>query len=825
MALAGGLLAPSIGYAQEEVSSAKAKGVSPWKRTRKLGGATRGAFGAGGFAVEVAAGKRRKAFVARFDGRTLSVSHADPAASEAVSVLIPASARQEQVEYELIEIAAGEKVLVLSFGGAPAYSTVLMGALPSQQTPSLLLKGYTGVESASRVVLSVVELSTEKRLLLGRQGEEPNLCGRTVLSQTRAVDAEKARFVRVAIPALSPAERDAAKTLDVGVGQAGSRPEDRKGRVEISLAPWPTSPKPAASRLFDGTTKARALPYEAAELPVLEKVQPEALVLYPAPESEATESEQEDREAWLVSEQRAFALRLPPGRREGPYVVELPAQLRGRCLGVVQGVERWIAEVRALVQVPEWSDRSTSSLIGRLAGRRGDLAARALAAREEEMQKLIGALNDLPGGARRRSVALTSGFQPATRAAFFAELVSVGTEAERKLALSELEQLEEAGVDALSARLETARPAEEKRLAMAVGQLVPERAPELLIDRLNQSAPARRLEIRRVLAGLVRDERVFRVAQKLVGDPTQTRRSRSELVRALAPLMGELSPAAKRDVLSMLRTSGFHEAYRLTNALLELSRQDAEARLIVRRWLLRHEPEASPLERAALRRHVLTSALDRDLLAPWLAELSLPLLRSDEMRVRQAAANYLVAMPIEDAAAVLANRARQDDWPQVRERVLVALGELRRPGENAEELTGVILRALKRDEAAGVRAAAAHALDREPSKSTLKGLRKALAKDESSIVRAEAARSLGRVCDKDSIGPLTRAAHSLRYGATDEADVRLGLAAVAALARLEPPDLEERLAPLRAEGVPGILRVRIERAISPVRGQCAGDSR
>jgi HEAT repeat protein len=81
-----------------------------------------------------------------------------------------------------------------------------------------------------------------------------------------------------------------------------------------------------------------------------------------------------------------------------------------------------------------------------------------------------------------------------------------------------------------------------------------------------------------------------------------------------------------------------------------------------------------------------------------------------------------------------------------------------------------------------------------------------LDKHEMPEVRERAARALGWVCDKKSIDELTEAAHHAADPASSAAARNLGVAAVFALGRLHPADLDARLAPLLDAASPPTLR-------------------
>ena len=80
-------------------------------------------------------------------------------------------------------------------------------------------------------------------------------------------------------------------------------------------------------------------------------------------------------------------------------------------------------------------------------------------------------------------------------------------------------------------------------------------------------------------------------------------------------------------------------------------------------------------------------------------------------------------------------------------------------------------------------------------------------------VRAFAARTLGAMCMHNATDRLTKLAYLAR-APVDEADDRIGIAAIEALGALHPPDLETRLAPLRAKDVRMPVRRAAERALT-----------
>ena len=86
--------------------------------------------------------------------------------------------------------------------------------------------------------------------------------------------------------------------------------------------------------------------------------------------------------------------------------------------------------------------------------------------------------------------------------------------------------------------------------------------------------------------------------------------------------------------------------------------------------------------------------------------------------------------------------------------------------------------------------------------------------EEAVIVRASAAAALGLMCDAGSLDVLTRQALQLKDPMLSSDLRSIAPIALASLSRIHPPDLAQRLAPLRGKEVPEMARRAAEAALA-----------
>lgn len=812
----------------------------------------------GAFALALPAGPTRVALSVAYEpksrGLTLSVRDQEPTAERVFTVPEFVGSK---VRSEFVPLAGGETALVLSFGEPKPYVLVLLaprkaeflaskqsatklgGSDPgngdpgsSEQLPSkpgdstspsepladaVVLKGFLVGADGVEASLTTSEAQDGFRLILSEpDADRGELCGHVARS-TRTLDAVRGRFVRVAVPLLGSGERKAAKKLSAKL-DAGGR--------DIYLGQIPSAFETDALELdplLDARTVEPALPYEAQRVSLPEGADVAALVVDVA----ETPADDATWDLWLWTERGVFEVETSDLRGAPSIVVDLPEELRSGCLAVGVGARSPFVEVRGRLpaDAPALAAAGTA-----LAAPAGELALRELAPRAAAvLLELTAGYSSLADGARTQAEALARLVEPRLAEAFWVRQLLDGNEGERIRGRARLTREEDGGRAALGRALRAAQAKDELPLAQTLAELAPAAALRPIAFRLTQRSPARRLELRKVLADLTADPAFLAEASALLTDSSISRKQKLEVLRALAPAVRRLTPAAQTAAKKLLSSATYEEAFVLVPVVLGFGDSVPEARDLLLAWSTGARLEVSPRELAALQTEILTLAAEQEACSAVLSRRALALLDDPFVRVRASAAACLAVShgalgPEPKLAAALAARAKRDEWPAVREASLGALGSLRRDaklGAVAETAEAAVLRALAKDPEPSVRSRAARTLTERPTEASLTALRRSLTKDDHAAVQAEAARSLGLLCDQEALGALTAAARGITRGARDEADVRLALNAVTALSRLDPPDLAARIAPLTTDSVPGPLRGRVERAVEAGRGGCA----
>jgi hypothetical protein len=344
---------------------------------------------------------------------------------------------------------------------------------------------------------------------------------------------------------------------------------------------------------------------------------------------------------------------------------------------------------------------------------------------------------------------------------------------------------------------------EARRAAAAplLATVAPSLAVEPLAEQMGKGAPETRRAVRgafaRAAAGATRDRLLV-----LVGKREMAVAARLDLLRAMGPKLPELRPEADVALADLLRGSpDLPTRYLLAQPLAHLARapEGTSGELSRLAELARHDPEWAVRARA-----VELSAGIAPLASTLVAAASDP-----EPRVREAALKAIAASSLGAGAPAAAQALAKDDWTFVRMAAADALGAL--PPDNAS--TNALVAGLS-DASPKVRWSAVSALGKQRATAQAPRVRERLDDTkEDPEVRALAARTLGSMCVQNAADRLTKLAH-LSRAPVDEADERIGVAAIEALGALHPPDLEARLKPLRGKEVRTPVRRAAERAMT-----------
>jgi HEAT repeat protein len=169
------------------------------------------------------------------------------------------------------------------------------------------------------------------------------------------------------------------------------------------------------------------------------------------------------------------------------------------------------------------------------------------------------------------------------------------------------------------------------------------------------------------------------------------------------------------------------------------------------------------------------------------------------VRVREAAILNLTDHAVESGRSVLLRRLHDDPWPFIRAASIKGLLSL--PPSPAVE--SALAERAEQDPSANVRRPALYALGAIGARAQVQLVRDRLDDgDEDPYVRAAAASTLGALCDRTSVDVLTGYARAIARLSDDEASQVIGRAAVSALGRLAPADLQKRFEMFDGDEVP-----------------------
>lgn len=498
---------------------------------------------------------------------------------------------------------------------------------------------------------------------------------------------------------------------------------------------------------------------------------------------------------FLVTPGEVRELQLPDdvsSKPGGAYEVKLAVPLRTECLSLVlgdayalgmEGPEVGLAEVSAYSSLESKPVDEVVKSLG-APGETGDAAAAFLkrtgAYGLEAIAKVYSALD---GVSRARAVDVATAAPSCDAAAEVLLLGVVDTEAQAsKKARDRLERCGKGASRALAAGL-TSKDAKLRAVSAELyGLVAPREALGPLAEAAGRGERAERAAVRAALAKASRNAEPEALERLLSG--AKEAKTKVELLRGLAARLAEV-PQAEALVTRELSSPEMGTRYILVEPARALGLAGKIAPLSS---LL---DDADPYVRA----HAAESSERIPTLAPKLTQK----LADPDPRVREAALVSLAASkvtPERETMAVFAN----DEWTFVRVAAAGALAQLP-PGREAANPVDKALEAGLAERSPLVKQAALAALGQRHAKGSAAAIAEVAKDAEAPLeVRVTATRTLGAVCASSELEYLTRAAKRA-LSPLDEADLRVGVAAIDALGRLHPADLATRLSKLREKGV------------------------
>jgi hypothetical protein len=782
---------------------------------------------------EVVSG-RQGVLTGRIDGRSVMARacRSPGDCSAELRIAIPAEADAARAKSERIDLPGGKKVVLVS---APAQRgggrwVLLLAAKSEGPSVEKLLVGFVerpkGELEGERK--TSVLLHEDEVLVLGHQYENASICGRPALINARQLDPDTLSWKPTTTRSLGDGERASAPRLTArrleepfaldqpqllhAVVASSAIGRDQSGLTDSKLdTRWAEGWHGDGRGEFVVLNASRSVPITGFELVVRPTGDPEVKGAAP-------------KELFVATDDALFQIVLPedawlqePGTA---YRVDLPQRIRTDCVTVVldsryprgDDAPLTLAELRAVTS-HEGRGGDFGALVKELDAEstRADAAtALLLRSGERALAATLAAYAGLSPAGQRRALAVIDGGSCDKTVGFFVDrllgkghlgefdpsLDRVAQHAIERLRLCRIEATE-----ALAKAMEVEKGTARVWVARQLAAIAPARAVASIASRIDVPDSDERRGLRSALALAAKQPRARQALLAELGRERFASRSlvtRIDLLRALDAEIGKLEPARAAFAQVLASDGTFRTRYLLQGPAAELAqRGDASALAFLRQSLRSDESH-----------HVRAHAARASGGVPQLAGDVARALRDAQPRVREAA---LEALAMDRRASAAATEAqviallRRDPWTFVRVGAARALAQ--KPSSPKSD--AALMEAVKDDALARVRAAAIEALGKRKSTAAAELVHDVAGDAQEPLtVRVAAVIALGDMCRRDSAPLLYKLA--LRAGFPELAyDQPLGMAALAALGAIKPPDLAPKLAPLlsRSQRVPRVVRM------------------
>lgn len=714
----------------------------------------------------------------------------------------------------VVPLGKGRRAIVVKLPGATderAWQGVYASAIGKRELVTVfqgetgLIEGEWGERHGPMLQVSEPRADGTRTLLVGEAREDLNLCGRPTILSPRLLSPNDLTLKPAKVQRLPPMERDVATVLTAeAVTEAASGLPLLRALGASSATGDPKAltdgdPDTAWSENRGGDGRGELVMMAAPhELPLT------GFEFVVRPAGKELVDGASPRSFFLATDKQLYRVEiakdawLSPGAR---YQVTLPASVQTGCVALVLDTA-FSTSKKARVSMAELSARTEvdaqgiAGLVGALAGggQRSQTAAAALTLLgSSAFEAVAKAYKGLDEGGRRTALEVMDHAPCEQSAAVYVDALIGPFAAHRTHALARLPRCADAAQSAVEAAMDR-EPRHMLRLAAALADIAPARAVHVILPRLARAKGQQRRVLRFALGRAASSSRASAALRSALGDASLAPESTLDLLRALGPRVGDHGKSAV-DALLRVPSTGFRERYLRLEPAGHLAPIDARAKALV----------AEALTRDA-NKHVRTRAAEV-IAVPTLFQNELMQALSDpEVRVREAAAVALTHPRGQFASQALVVRLQSDAWPIVRAAAADALAKLpSNPGVDAA------LGDATTDESRHVRGPALTALGARRARSQAPKVRARLEMDdESPDVRARAAEALGLMCDRDAVELLTRSARKLSDPMLPAEERGVSTMSLGALGRLRPPDLERRLAPLRAKGASHTARAAAE---------------
>lgn len=723
---------------------------------------------------------------------------------------------------DVLPIGEGRSVIHVRIADAQRKDLAFEAIVGGQESEPIFagLTGYTRGEEGDRsgqVVLVYDRDDRTKFVLVADAREDTRICGQsTTPLGARGLDPRTLQLRGATLHRLEKKARDGA-TRVVAQGRSTSA---KAPLARMLLATGGSAP--GAQALTDGkleTTWSEKRPGdghgEFATMRAPSEAPIHALVITVAPTSPKSDGAA-PRTFFVATDKRLFHVTMPEDAWQKPgasYEVPLPEPVSTTCLAVVLdeayarnlgAPEVSFAEVAAVTKF-DVDGATMDDVAKELGGPRSEEAAALLRRGGDDGLAAVAkrwAELDPGGRALAVDVAASAGTCEGGGMDLLTRALADKESEVRKRALGRVERCGKAAASSLATAV---REGDEPRRAAAaplLATIAPAAALAPIDEQLGNGSPETRRALRgafaRASASSPREKLVELLAKK---DSSGT--ARLDLLRAMGSKLPELRPDSSAAIAEVLRSSpDMATRYLLAQPLSQLARSaDATSGELTRlAEMARRDPDWPVRMRAV----ELSAGIAP--LAPTIVAAA----ADPEPRVREAALRALALGKIPSGTGAAAAALANDGWTFVRVAAADALGAIATDGGAGQD---ALAKALE-DASPKVRSAAVTALGNLRATKHAGKIRERLDDGKEDVeVRALAARTLGSMCVRSATDRLTKLAQ-LSRSPVDESDERIGMAAIDALAALRPPDLDKRLAPLRAKEVRMPVRRAAERALA-----------
>ena len=712
----------------------------------------------------------------------------------------------------VVGIGKGRRAVVVSVPGGPSgQSFEAVVAMPiGGREPKLLFQGLTGlvegsdgVRQGKSVSISEPDEDGARRIVVGDEREDLNLCGRRAVLSPSLVSPDDLTLRPARVQRLSAAEREGAVKITAArvdpTAPAGTSGTLRAlGASSAIGTPWALTDGNLATSWAENRGGAGRGEFIVLSAPPELPIAAFDLVV----SGPGVAARDVPREVWVVTRGEVFLVTLAadaptsPGQR---YRAQLPKPVQTDCVALViesafdEKPESRVA-VAELSAVTEFEGQTPEALVAALAG--GAERARAAGARLRALgtpgyAAISQGFDALDTGGRDVALGVIDSAPCEVSAPLYVRALGSGVEGQVLHARDRIQRCAAAATEPLLAAAARAKGPALSIYASELVVLAPGRAVEALTPRLAQLPPRDRRALRVLVARAAANPDANANVRRLLADRALPAAAAIDLLRALGPRLVAFGADAHAAFERLAADTSFRTRYLLLEPAAALAPKDATAAQLLASGLAGDNALGGGKE-PRLRVRALEVAPRVAAHAPaFIAALT-----DENVRVREAAAHAIGEGRFANASGALSRLVDDDDWPIARRAAAVSLGLL----PDDAKSRAVLLEALD-DSAPWVRAAAAESLGLRRSPGAAEPLREHLDDREERVeVRRASALSLGALCDAESVNLLGKLARRLADPLSSVEDRAIGEAALYALVRIHPADLDQRLAALAKGG-------------------------